>query len=225
MNDALRVSEIFLSIQGESTRAGLPCAFIRLAGCNLRCSWCDTPYAQDAGAGEEMSIEATLARVEELGCRRVEVTGGEPLTQAACPRLLHRLCEAGYETLLETNGSLDIFFPSPSSSPVDPRVIRIVDFKCPSSGHENDNLWENVECLTERDEVKFVIANRGDYEFARAAVAERRIADRCAAVIFSPVSALLAPGDLARWILDDVLDVRLGLQLHRIIWPDGNRGV
>ena len=218
MNDVLLVSEIFLSIQGESTRAGLPCTFIRLAGCNLRCSWCDTAYARDAAAGEKMSIDDVLTRVAKPACRRVEVTGGEPLTQAPCAELLQRLCDGGYETLLETNGSLDI-------SRVDPRVIRIVDFKCPSSGHENDNLWKNAEHLTKRDEVKFVIAGRDDYEFAHQAVTEHTLADRCATVIFSPVTASLAPAELARWILDDALDVRLGLQLHRIIWPDKDRGV
>ena len=226
MNDTLLVSEIFLSIQGESTRAGLPCTFVRLAGCNLRCAWCDTAYAQNAAGGREMSIDDVLVRVAELACKRVEVTGGEPLTQAGCTELLRRLCDGGYETLLETNGSLSILRPSPSPyPPIDPRVIRIVDFKCPSSGHENDNLWSNVEHLTGRDEVKFVIAGRGDYEFARQVVTGRRLADRCAAAIFSPAAASLAPAELARWILDDGLDVRLGLQLHRIIWPDKDRGV
>ena len=218
MNDTLLVSEIFLSIQGESTRTGLPCTFVRLAGCNLRCAWCDTAYAQDAADGREMSTDDVLDRAAELGCERVEVTGGEPLTQSACAELLRRLCDGGYETLLETNGSLDI-------SAIDPRVIRIVDFKCPSSGHHDDNYWQNVEQLTQRDEAKFVIAARGDYEFARSAVTKLGLVDRCAAVIFSPVSASLTLAELARWILDDALDVRLGLQLHRIIWPDRDRGV
>lgn len=220
MNAALKVNEIFLSIQGEGTRAGTPCVLVRLTGCNLRCAWCDTKYAWDQG--ETMSVEEVLRRVDRLGRRRVEVTGGEPLTQAASVELLSRLCEAGYETLLETNGSIDI-------SPVDRRVVRIVDFKCPSSGQSAANRWENVELLTNRDEVKFVIAGREDYEFARAAVEERQLPRRCT-VIFSPV--VVPPGhgrvlaaELAGWILADGLDVRLGLQLHKIIWPDKDRGV
>jgi len=215
MSETLIVNEIFKSIQGESTRAGLPCVMVRLAGCNLRCSWCDTVYARDAAAGDEMTVDDVLARVCELRCPRVEVTGGEPLAQAACLPLLTRLCDAGFETLLETNGSKDI-------SHVDPRVVRIVDFKCPSSGAGASNRWTNVENLTARDEVKFVIADRRDYEFARQALAGHVLTERCA-VIFSPLDAS-APADLAGWILDDGLDVRLGLQLHKIIWPDKNRG-
>jgi len=211
----IKVNEIFLSIQGESTRAGLPCAIIRLTGCNLRCSWCDTRYAwQD---GQDMTIDEVLARVDSLGCRRVEVTGGEPLIQPAAAELLRRLCDGGFETLLETNGSRDI-------SQVDGRVVRIVDFKCPSSGQDHANMWENVSRLTARDEAKFVIADRRDYEFARAAVRERELTGRCP-VIFSPAGGLLEPAKLAEWILADRLDVRLGVQLHKIIWPGRDRGV
>jgi len=216
MSETVIVSEIFKSIQGESTRAGLPCVMVRLAGCNLRCAWCDTVYAQLAGAGDEMTLDDVLSRASELNCRRVEVTGGEPLTQPACEALLSRFCEAGFETLLETNGSQDI-------ARVDPRVVRIVDFKCPSSGEQAANRWANVEHLTARDEVKFVIADRRDYEFARDALARHGLDRRCA-VIFSPLHAA-APAQLASWILDDALDVRVGLQLHKIIWPDTDRGV
>ena len=215
MADALKVVEIFLSIQGEGTRAGLPCTLVRLGGCNLRCTWCDTPYARDGG--EEMSVEAVLARVEQLGCNRVEVTGGEPLDQPAAVELLRRLCDAGCEVLLETNGSMDIFA-------VDPRVARIVDFKCPASGQSAANRWANVAALTARDEVKFVLADRADYQFARDAVAARGLGDVCA-VIFSPAAGRLAADELTGWILADGLDVRLGLQLHKIIWPDCERGV
>ena len=214
----LSVSEIFLSIQGESTRAGLACTLVRLAGCNLNCSWCDTPYARDANAGRDMSVADVLHRVAELACRRVEVTGGEPLTQAACMVLLERLCDAGYETLLETNGSLDI-------AAVDARVVRIVDFKCPGSAQAHANRWDNVAHLAKRDEVKFVLAGREDYEFARDAVGEHGLIDRCVAVLFSPVWGRLNPADLAAWILEDALDVRLALQLHKMIWPDKDRGV
>ena len=215
MSDVLKVSELFLSIQGEGTRAGRPCAFVRLAGCNLRCRWCDTPYAlQD---GQEMTLSKVLARVKEFGCRLVEVTGGEPLIQPTALQLLRQLCEAGYETLLETNGSLDI-------SAVDRRVVRIVDFKCPSSGESRRNLWANVNHLTGRDEVKFVLADRADYEFARQAIGAHRLCRICP-VIFSPAFGHLEPATLAEWILDDNLDVRLGLQLHRIIYPNADRGV
>jgi 7-carboxy-7-deazaguanine synthase len=216
----LIVNELFLSIQGEGTRAGLPCTLVRLTGCNLRCRWCDTPYARQEGA--EMDLEDILRRVGELGCPRVEVTGGEPLLQPAALDLLSRLCEAGYQTLLETNGSLDV-------SPVDPRVVRIVDVKCPSSGESSMNRWENLRLLNGRDEVKFVLADRADYEFARKVLAEHNLLGRCA-VIFSPVGGgapggELPPAQLAEWILADRLDVRLGLQLHKILWPGRDRGV
>jgi len=189
---------------------------VRLAGCNLACSWCDTLYAKSE-APREMSLAEILQAVAELNCRRVELTGGEPLCQPAAVELLSQLCEAGYETLLETNGSQDI-------SVVDPRVRRIVDIKCPSSGSADTNRWENIEHLTDNDEVKFVIANREDYEFARQAVHDHRL-DHVCTVIFSPVWGTLTGAVLAEWILDDDLDVRLGMQLHKIIWPEKDRGV
>ena len=211
----VRVHEIILTLQGEGTRAGLPCTLVRLAGCNLRCAWCDTPHARDEGT--DMTLPEVLRRVAALGCRRVEVTGGEPLTQGAAPELLRRLLAAGYETLLETNGSLDL-------ASVGSEVVRIVDFKCPSSGEHAANRWENIHHLTGRDEVKFVLADRADYEFARAAVRERGLREICT-VIFSPVFGRLEPATLAEWILADGLDVRLGLQLHKMVWPDRDRGV
>ena len=188
---------------------------VRLAGCNLRCSWCDTQWAWRGG--DEIPIDDVLARVAEFGVRRVEVTGGEPLAQTGAIELLRRLCDEGYETLLETNGSLDI-------SSVDQRVVRIVDFKCPSSGADRSNLWDNAKELRPGDEVRFVIADREDYDYARRAVTSRRLTDRCA-VIFSPVQDRCAPADLAEWILADRLDVRLGIQLHKVIWPNKDRGV
>lgn len=219
MTATLKTNEIFLSIQGEGTRAGLPCTLVRLAGCNLRCHWCDTQYAWNQG--EPMAIEGILARVAELGCRRVEVTGGEPLTQGASVELLRRLCEAGCETLLETNGSIDI-------SPVDPRVVRVMDVKCPSSGQSQANRWQNMPLLMGKDEVKFVIADRGDYDFAAGVLAKHDLRGRCT-VIFSPLSFAtpwgMKPAALAAWILADGLDVRLGLQLHKVIWPGIKRGV
>jgi 7-carboxy-7-deazaguanine synthase len=212
--DVLSVCEIFLSLQGEASRMGLPCAFVRLAGCNLRCQWCDTSYAREGG--QDMTVKDVMARVSKFNCRRVELTGGEPLCQPAALELMAALCDAGWEVLLETNGSRDI-------GPVDSRVARIVDFKCPSSGMSHENLWSNVERLCARDEVKFVLADRGDYNFAAAAVRGRGLLDRCP-IIFSPVHGRLAPADLAEWILTDGLDIRLGLQLHKLLWPDEPRG-
>lgn len=215
VHEMLTISEIFLSIQGEGTRAGRPCAMVRLAGCNLQCGWCDTQYARQGG--RQMNAAEVLSGVGRFDCRLVEVTGGEPLTQPACLQLLVGLCDAGYETLLETNGSQDI-------SPVDPRVARIVDFKCPGSGQQEMNLWDNVNHLTARDEVKFVLADEADYKYARRATQEHGLLDKCP-VIFSPAAGMVEPVTLAEWILADKLDVRLGLQLHKIIWPGRNRGV
>lgn len=164
-----------------------------------------------------MSVEEVLDRVSAFGCHLVEVTGGEPLIQPTAALLLKRLCEAGYETLLETNGSLDI-------SQVDPRVVRIVDFKCPSSGEVQQNLWSNVEALSDRDEVKFVLADRPDYQFARQAVIDHSLCDKCT-VLFSPAAGHLEAARLTEWILADKLDVRLNLQLHKIIWCDKDCGV
>ncbi len=211
----LRVNEVFLSLQGEASRAGLPCTMVRLTGCNLRCTWCDTRYAWDEGA--DMTLEQILRRVAELGCKRVEVTGGEPLLQDATPLLLQRLLLEGRETLLETNGSIDV-------AAVPAGVVKIVDFKCPSSGQAEHNRWSNAGHLARGDEVKFVLADRGDYEYALAALADHDLPRRCA-VIFSPLAGVLAAADLAGWILADGLDVRLGMQLHKMIWPDRERGV
>jgi len=210
----LSVCEIFLSLQGEASRIGLPCAFVRLAGCNLNCRWCDTQYARQGG--QDMTVRDVMDRLAKFHCRRVELTGGEPLCQPAALELMTALCDAGWEVLLETNGSRDI-------GPVDGRVARIVDFKCPSSGMSHENLWANVDHLCRPDEVKFVLADRSDYNFAVSAVRGRGLLDRCP-VIFSPVHGRLDPADLAEWILADGLDVRLGLQLHKLLWPDVDRG-
>lgn len=215
MADALLVNEIFYSIQGESTYAGRPCVFVRLTGCNLRCAWCDTPYARDEGG--EMTAEQVVARVLAYDCPLVEVTGGEPLVQPAALPLLATLADRGKTVLLETNGACDI-------SRVDPRVTRVVDIKCPSSGQTDRMYWPNLTALTGRDEVKFVLADRTDYEWARGTVRDRRLVERCP-VLFSPVSGRLRPADLAGWILADRLDVRLQVQLHRVVWPGIDRGV
>jgi 7-carboxy-7-deazaguanine synthase len=209
----LRVSEIFHSIQGESTRAGLPTTFVRLTGCPLRCVWCDTEYAFTGG--EAMSVAQVMARIEALGCRTVCVTGGEPLAQKACPALLEALCDSRYSVSLETSGALDI-------SPVPECVSCIVDLKAPGSGEMDRNLWSNLDHLTRSDELKLVLASEADYAWAKSVVATRRLAERCP-VLFSPVPDRLDPAQLAEWILRDYLPVRMQLQLHKVIWP-GERG-
>ena len=211
----LFVHEIYLSIQGESSRAGLPCVIVRLAGCNLECRWCDTPEARTQE--RQMTVDEILARVAGLKCHRVEVTGGEPLAQPAALELLARLCESEYETMLETNGSIDV-------TGVDGRVMKVIDVKCPASGESDANLWANLQALGPRDEVKFVIAGREDYEYAREVTALHKLVERCG-VIFSPVVDELPPSRLVEWIIADRLDVRLGVQLHKVIWPDAERGV
>lgn len=210
----LRVIEIFLSVQGEGSRIGLPCTFVRLAGCNLRCDWCDTQYAWTGG--RELPVERVMREVAKLGCRRMELTGGEPLLQDDSAELLRQFCDLGYEVLLETNGSVSI-------AGVDPRVVRIMDVKCPSSGMAERNLWSNVMHLTARDEVKFVIADRADYDWAKNVLVERRLLQRCP-IIFQAVAGRQDPGELALWLLGDDLDVRIGVQLHKILWPKEDRG-
>lgn len=204
----LRVNEIFYSLQGESTRAGLPCVLIRLTGCHLRCRWCDTAYA--FYEGEWLSRAEVLARVAAFGCPLVELTGGEPLLQPGALPLLVDLCDAGYEVLLETSGALDI-------STVDPRVRRIVDVKCPGSGEAERNHWPNLDVLRRNDEIKLVVADEADYRWARDLVLARELQRRCP-VHFSPVAGGLAPAQLAEWILRDHLPVRLQLQLHKLLW-------
>ena len=211
----LRVNEIFHSIQGESTRAGEPCVFVRLTGCNLRCVWCDTAYAFHEG--QEMSLDEVLGRVIGYDCRMVEVTGGEPLLQAETIPLLRALVEQGREVLLETGGSLPI-------EGVPEGVKRIVDVKCPASGECGRNRWENLQQLREGDELKFVLTGREDYDWAVRQILERGLAGRCP-LLFSPVHGELDAGELARWVLDDGVAVRVQLQLHKLLWPGVTRGV
>jgi 7-carboxy-7-deazaguanine synthase len=210
----LRVCEIFKSIQGESAHAGKACSFVRLAGCNLRCSYCDTPHALTEG--KESSLEETVCAVREHRTRLVEITGGEPLLQAETPLLCGRFLELGYTVLVETNGSLDI-------GAVPPPVIRIVDVKCPSSGHEGSFLKKNFSLLTENDECKFVLSNRDDFYWALDVVRGENLHET-AAVTFSPNMNLLRPKELAQWILEENAPVRLGVQLHKVIWGN-ERGV
>ncbi len=212
----LTINEIFHSIQGESTHSGRPCVFVRLAACDLRCSWCDTPYAFYEGT--KRSVDDVVRQVAGFGCNLVEITGGEPLLQGDVYPLMDRLLESGVTVMVETGGHLSI-------ARVPPQVVRIVDVKCPGSGESGRNHWENLSLLTAHDEVKFVIRDRTDYEFARDVVSRHSLTGRCAAVLFSPVHGVLAPKDLAEWILEDKLQVRLQLQAHKYIWGADVRGV
>jgi 7-carboxy-7-deazaguanine synthase len=212
----LRVTEIFKSIQGESTWTGLPCVFVRLTGCNLRCAYCDTQYAYEGGAN--MTVRAILERCEALGSRLVEITGGEPLAQDGCPLLAGCLLAQGYTVLVETNGTLPI-------KRLPAAVIKIMDIKCPGSGMGEQTDWTNIEALSARDEVKFVMGDRTDYEWSREVVRRYDLTSRCAAVLFSPVFGAVEPGALAAWILEDGLEVRLQLQAHKYIWSPDRRGV
>ncbi len=214
---SLKINEIFYSIQGESSYAGWPCAFVRLTGCNLRCSYCDTTYAY--AEGTDFSIDEIVRKVSSYSCPLVEVTGGEPLIQEETPALITELLQNGYRVLLETNGSLDI-------SRVDPRCVRIVDIKCPSSGQAEKNDLDNLKRLTEHDEVKFVIGDRGDYEFAKEKLPLiPKPADARRQVHFSPAFGKIGVEELARWILEDRLEVRLQVQLHKVVWSPDRRGV
>jgi len=210
-SDRVRITEIFLSLQGETRTVGIPTVFVRLTGCPLRCQYCDTAYAFSGGT--IWTIDDVLARVAQLGARYVTVTGGEPLAQPSCLRLLVRLCDAGYETSLETSGALDI-------TRVDPRVVRVVDVKTPGSGEAERNLWSNLDGLRAHDQVKFVICDRSDYDWAKRVCAERGLESKVSDVLFSPSATELPPARLAEWILADKLPVRLQVQLHKVLWGD-----
>ena len=212
----LTVNEIFHSIQGESTHSGRPCVFVRLTACDLRCSWCDTPYAFTEG--RKVSVEEVVSRVDSYGCGLVEITGGEPLLQREVYPLMRTLLERGHEVLIETGGHVSV-------AEVPDGVARIVDVKCPGSGESHRNHWPNLDILNGRDEVKFVIRDRADYEYAREVVKTHALGPRVAAVLFSPVHGVLPPADLAAWILEDRLRVRLQLQSHKYIWGAHVRGV
>lgn len=208
--ERLRISEIFLSLQGESTSVGLPTVFVRLTGCPLRCQYCDTEYA--FRGGETMAASAVVAKVAEYQVRHVTVTGGEPLAQPACLILLKQLCDAGYQVSLETSGALDV-------RQVDSRVMKVLDLKTPGSGEVDKNRFQNLDYLTPRDQVKFVICNREDYDWACHILDEHRLSGRCE-VLFSPCFGQQDATRLADWILQDRLPVRFQLQLHKILWGD-----
>lgn len=209
-DQTVRLSEIFFSLQGEAARSGLPTVFIRLTGCPLRCTWCDTEYAFTGGT--QTRIEDVLAEVARYPTRYVCVTGGEPLAQKSCLPLLKALCDAGHDVCLETSGALDITL-------VDPRVARIMDLKAPGSGETDKNLLSNIPDLRQTDEVKIVIASRADYDWAKEIIAAHQLS-ACCDVVLSPVAGQLNPTDLAEWILADGLTVRFQIQLHKLLWSD-----
>lgn len=211
MTSSLRITEIFYSLQGETSTVGLPTVFVRLTGCPLRCVYCDTAYAFHGG--ERQSVDAVVERVRELNAPYVTVTGGEPLAQRECLELLTRLCDEGFRVSLETSGAISI-------AGVDPRVTVILDLKTPDSGEVNRNLYSNLDLLKPIDEVKFVICSRGDYDWARMRVDEYRIAERSGGVLFSPSHGSLHATELADWIIADRLPVRLQVQLHKLLWND-----
>ena len=206
--DRLRITEIFHSLQGEARDVGKPTVFVRLTGCPLRCAWCDTEYAFHGGDWRD--IAGIVDEVAAYGARHVCVTGGEPLAQKRCHALLKALCDAGFDVSLETSGAVDV-------SDVDGRVVKVMDLKAPGSGEESRNRWSNLDALTRRDQIKFVLADRADYEWARAVIAQRDLARVCE-ILLSPVHGTLEPRDLAEWILADRLPVRMQIQLHKLLW-------
>lgn len=208
--------EIYLSVQGESTHVGRPCVFVRLAACDLRCSWCDTPYAFTGG--KKMSVDEVMAEVRALGCSLVELTGGEPLLQKDAIPLMQRLRDEGFEVLVETGGHLPIH-------DLPPGVHAIMDVKCPGSGEASKMHWPNLDVLSGYHEVKFVIKDRADYEYARDVILNRSLNEKAGAILLSPVHGVLAADELARWLLADHLPVRLQIQAHKYIWSPETRGV
>jgi 7-carboxy-7-deazaguanine synthase len=213
----MRITEIFYSIQGESSFAGLPCCFVRLTWCNLRCTWCDSEYTFTGGV--EMSLDEVMEQVRGYGCKLVEITGGEPLVQKReCCELVTKLCDEGYTVMVETGGSLD-------TSVLDPRAIKILDVKCPGSGEAHRNFWSNLERLNPRDEIKFVIADRADFDFALDVIEKYQLGSREPHVLFSPVWGAVELKEFANWVLQSGVRARMQLQLHKYIWGPDVKGV
>lgn len=211
----LRVTEIYKSIQGEGSHAGYPCVFVRLTGCNLRCTWCDTEYGYNGGS--DMTIDEVLNKVSELKCNLVEITGGEPLLQEQTPELTRTLLSNGYKVLLETAGSIEI-------SSISEEVIRIVDMKCPASGMTDKNLYKNLDLVTDKDEVKFVIKDKADFEWAAELISKHEL-DKKTNILFSPVFGDMNEEQLAEWVLESGIQARFQVQLHKIIWGPDRTGV
>lgn len=211
----LKINEIYYSVQGESSKAGLPCVFVRLTYCNLRCSYCDTEYAFYEGT--DKSIDEIIDEVKKYDCKLVEITGGEPLFQKECNELMTRLCDEGFEVMIETGGSLPI-------KNIDKRVMIIMDLKCPSSKMEKKNLYENIDFIKSNDEMKFVIGSREDYDWSKKMIEKYRLTNKCG-ILFSVVFGNLEPVTLVNWILEDKLKVRYQLQMHKIIWHPETKGV
>ena len=216
--EQVRIYETFTSLQGESTHAGRLCFFIRMAGCNLNCRFCDTPEAQSAGSGRDAGIQHIVNLAEVSGAKLVEVTGGEPLLQKSTPELCRRLLAEDDEVMVETNGSLSI-------APLPRDVIKIVDCKTPSSGESDNNLYDNYQVLSPRDEIKFVIANKDDYEFSLEIIARHQLHAKTANILFSPIWGEITPRQLANWMVRDKSDARFQLQLHKVIWGPNTKGV
>ena len=211
----LKINEIYYSIQGESTFTGLPCIFIRLTYCNLRCTYCDSEYTFHEGS--DMTIDEIISKIKDYPCNLIEVTGGEPLFQKNCIQLLEKLVELKYDILLETSGSLSI-------KDVPKQIINIIDFKCPSSNMEKKNYWENINYLNKKDEIKFVIGNREDYDWAKNKISEYNLLNKCT-ILMSPTYNEINPKTIAEWILKDGIDIRFQIQLHKEIWEESTRGV
>jgi 7-carboxy-7-deazaguanine synthase len=218
-NTAFNISEIFYSIQGEGTRAGLPCVFVRFQRCKLRCRWCDTPYAlKFKGEGISLSAKEIIEKIEKFHCNLIQITGGEPLHQENTIPFMKELCNLKYSVMLETGGSEDI-------SEIDKRVVKIMDLKCPGSKMLKFNNYENIKYLNKKDEIKFVIADKNDFDWAVDTVNKYRLTEKVSAVLFSPVFQSLKPEKLAAWILKSNLPLRLQLQIHKYIWDPNKRGV
>lgn len=221
LRDTLKINEIFYSVQGESTHIGKPCVFVRLTYCNLRCTYCDTEYA--FYNGRDMSVDEVIRSISVYECKTVEITGGEPLLQERVYELMTKLCNSGYEVLIETGGSIDV-------AKIDPRVLKIVDMKCPSSGMQDKNLYSNLDKLSPNDELKFVIGDRNDYMWAKSLINQYSNLNKINSILFSPVFGSIEPVTIVNWMLDDKLqtiipNIRFQIQLHKVVWSPEMRGV